>query len=310
MLRGSLFNLEYPKNKYELILVNDKSIDKTLSIANKYQKKFNKLGINYKVINLHKNQGRINARIKGVSKAAYKRVMLVDVQMRIESDALKKISNYNNRFHLITNLTMDKYKNIDSTILYLLRNRYYSPYWGKEFSTINITQENFEKISKGTGGFVTNKNTFLRVSGLLEGKKIENEDTKLFNLYLKQGEQLKRVSDVKAEYVNRSGLRSIKHLFGRGPRFVDYYFKNNSSFKLIYILSLVLIIITLCFSLIFPTLILYILLSILIINFLLSTYLSENIRDMVSVFVYLPVISITFYMGITYGVYLHIIGQG
>jgi len=129
----SILLVKYPKDKMEVIIVDDASSDGTRIMLDKYERLFEEAKIKLSIILSKNNEGRIKARIKGVSKAAYKRVMLVDVQMRIESDALKKISNYNNLFHLITNLTMDKYKNIDSTILYLLRNRYYSPYWGKEF---------------------------------------------------------------------------------------------------------------------------------------------------------------------------------
>ncbi len=303
----SILDIDFPNKQFELIIVDDASFDDTKNILEQYKVHFKKKGINLTLIYFNSNEGRIKARIMGATKAVYSKIMIVDVQMRISKDALIRIVDYGKKSHLITNLTMDKYRNIDSTVLYLLRKKYYSPYWGYNFSNILITKDNFENIPKGTGGFVTDKNTFLRLSKKLQGKKIENEDTKLFRMYLEYGAKLIRVFDVKSEYVNRSGAESIQHLFSRGPRFVDYYFKNKLPFKLLYVLSILMITASLYICFLNPNLTVQILVFALLINLMISIYLSENIRDVLAVFIYLPIIIITFYMGTTYGVYLHII---
>lgn len=300
----SIISLVYPSSKYELILVDDKSTDDTLKIANKYKKIFKESNIDYKVIKLHKNQGRIKARIKGVEAAKYDRIMIIDVQMRLQNDVLDKINNYSSDQNIITNLIMEKYGNCDSTVMYLLRKWYYKPYWGNSFANIQITSENFKKISKGTGGFVTSKSSFIRYSKKLAGSKIENEDTKLFSYYLKGGESLIRVFDVKSEYVNRSGISSIKHVFNRGPRFVDYYLKNSLK-PLIFLIASFVLVMMLPVLMIYNTNFLLIIPIFYTIIFFFALLIAENLKDFIIIMLYLPIIAAIFYAGLLHGVYLH-----
>ncbi len=294
----SLLNLDYPKDKYELIAVNDGSTDKSWEILKFYKRKFKERGIAYRIFKLEQNIGRIKARAYGVKKAKFDRIVILDVQMRMDKDFLKNAAQYPKNLHLITNVYMRKDIDIFNRVFYLLRKKYYSPYWGKSFHSVEITFKNFKKIPKGTGGFVTNKSKFLQISNLLEGKKIENEDTKLFYFYLTKREKLIKVPDVKLFYIHRKGISALFHLYNRGPRFVDFYLKSFKS-RLILLFAFILISLSMIK---FPI----IAFSIgVIFLFLISMYLSENIVDFASLFFLLPILGVTFSCGILVGILKH-----
>lgn len=290
----SVLHLDFSPSNYELVIVDDGSTDATSGVIKAYVQKFSRAGVSFKKISNKNNLGRIKARLYGVREASYSRIVIIDVQMRISRNFLREISQYSSDLNLVTNLTMDKYKNNYSTLFYLLRKKLYYPYWGNKFPKIEITYDNFNKISKGTGGFVTNKRSFIKHSLMLRGDKIENEDTKLFKIYLDQGEKLLKISSARSEYLNRKGMESIRHIFHRGPRFVDYYFCKDTLYRRLFLISTILILLFLVSFFISIDLFMLFLTIGIILVFGVSVLLSESLKDLPVLLIYMPLISIIF----------------
>lgn len=85
----SLLSLDYPKNKLEIIAINDGSTDKTLEIM----KKFRKYGI--KIID-KPNGGKASALNAGLKKAKGEIIVCMDADSIVKRDALKKTIGYFN----------------------------------------------------------------------------------------------------------------------------------------------------------------------------------------------------------------------
>jgi cellulose synthase/poly-beta-1,6-N-acetylglucosamine synthase-like glycosyltransferase len=81
-----VYGLDYPKNKIEVIVVDDGSTDKTKDILEGYQKK-NK--------NIHIIQGRHEGKSSslnlGVKKASFDIILTIDADTVVEKDSLKKL---------------------------------------------------------------------------------------------------------------------------------------------------------------------------------------------------------------------------
>lgn len=305
----SVFDLNYPKNNYELIVVDDGSTDQTKEILKKLLFDYKEKGFHINVISNNTNQGRIKARITAATNAKYDNILIMDTQLVLQTDALERASQYDLDTNIISNVFMDKHRSIDDRVLYLIRKKLYAPYWGTEYTDVEINESNFNKISKGTGGFITQRKLFLQYSKLLEGSKNENDDTKILKEYINSGQKLIRSSKIRLLYKNRKGIDSLKHLFNRGPKFVDFYL----SFKLITIGILILpvaaLLLLICAALISKFIILFILLFFLILFGLTCIILSENFADFIHLFLYLPVIILTFSLGVYWGTINKLFGK-
>jgi len=83
----SLLNLNYPKNKIEIIVVNDESKDKTVSIV----QKFRQVRL---VNNKHEGIGKASAVNKGLSFAKGEFVAIVDADSEVSKNSLRNVLEY------------------------------------------------------------------------------------------------------------------------------------------------------------------------------------------------------------------------
>ena len=84
----SILSQNFSKKKYEIIIINDASKDKTQRICNKFKKK-NKF---IKVLNNKKNLGVSSSRNLGVKSASGKYVIFVDSDDSIKKNSLKNLN--------------------------------------------------------------------------------------------------------------------------------------------------------------------------------------------------------------------------
>ncbi len=87
----SLENLDYPRNMFEIIVVDDKSIDDSVSIARRYARKYG----NVRVIVNRRNSGKAAEPTNiGIKAAKYDYIAVADDDSTPDRDALKKMIGF------------------------------------------------------------------------------------------------------------------------------------------------------------------------------------------------------------------------
>ncbi len=86
----SVINADYPKNKIEIIIVDDGSTDRTYEIAKKLERKYPKIIKVYK----KKNSGKADSVNKGIEKAAGEIIATLDADSYITPKAIEKMLPY------------------------------------------------------------------------------------------------------------------------------------------------------------------------------------------------------------------------
>lgn len=85
----SINNSNYPKDRLNIVLINDGSTDDTLAYMKKAQEKYKKRNI--VVINFRKNKGKKEAMAAGFRKTKSEYVIFVDSDSKLKKDCLKEL---------------------------------------------------------------------------------------------------------------------------------------------------------------------------------------------------------------------------
>lgn len=305
---NALIYQDYPKKDYEIIVVDDGSTDRTLKVIKKKRKEAEQENVKIRIISFKKNKGWLIARETGAKKAKYKKLLFIDSRCIADKNVLKNLKKIEYE-PVIGNPLIDIKRSIFDRFGYLIRRKIYPYYFGENFEPVYVTKHNFDKIPKGTTVFFCDKKLFL--SSQLEDKsKYVSEDIKLL-WYMVQKKKILKHPDVKVSYLSRTSIKSeIKHMFERGPRFVDYYldFQKKRFWLFIFfpILSLIFTIILFFFNL---TYFLYWLGFLISLWIAVSIWVAENIKDFFIVIIFLPIIGFSFETGILKGIILKIINN-
>ena len=86
-----LLNLDYPKNKIEIIVVDDRSTDDSVKVVRKYVKNYKNVKL---IVNKKNSGGAAEPTNLGVLKAKYDYIAVADADSMPEKDALKKMIGF------------------------------------------------------------------------------------------------------------------------------------------------------------------------------------------------------------------------
>ncbi|OGH05967.1 MAG: hypothetical protein A2W22_03505 [Candidatus Levybacteria bacterium RBG_16_35_11] len=302
-LNAILFQ-HYPKENYEIIIIDDGSTDNTPKIIENFRKLAKKKRVECLVFSFNKNSGRVSARKKGAEVAKYSDLSFIDNRCIVEKNYLNKLKKL--KFSpVIANCIINKSRSVYDRTLHLLKRK--QPYYGKRFKPVFINKANFDKIAKGTGVLFCKKNLFLHASSKMDNDFNISDDIKLLSYFVNKTNILKSPVPV-AIYLSRKGFQFFRHIYERGPKFVDYYLNIKKArfwyFIVFPILLLVFLILIMFFRQMFLIPLIVLLLFIYIV-FLIS--LSENFKDLIGLFIMVPLMCIFFEAGIARGLILKLI---
>ncbi len=296
-LLRSVQELDYPKKNYEVIVVNDGSTDDTREIVSKFDF--------VKAINLDKNQGRFMARKTGTENAKYENLFFIDSRSIVDPNALK-VLNKNDKYKVMIGHSLGvSNPNAFETFYNAIRRFLFGDLSN---SIIELDENNFDKYPKGTGNLFVKKDLWVYV--MQSCKNIEknmSDDTKLL-FSLSQKEKIAINPELKIiNFARKSFDKSLKHLFNRGIKFVDYYLDpRKRNFWLVIIFPpLTAIVLTILF--VFLPVDIFVKLSVIaFLYFCITLYLAYNVRSFFKILSILPLIVITFYSGMIKGIFLKI----
>lgn len=300
----ALIDLDYPKEDYEIVVVNDGSKDRTLESIKGKQDEAKEKNVVIRIVNLEKNQGRVIAIETGVKNAKYNNIQLFGARCLAHKDVLKNINTINYQ-PIVGNPIIDYNRSSSDRFNWLFRKKLYGRYFEEHFEPIFITKNNFDNIGKGSFLFC-DKELFLSSQPDNKSKNASDDTKLLWNIVQKKN--LLKHPDVKTTYQARTSFKSIiKHIFERGPKFVDYYLSPEKKYFWIFIfLPILASIFTMSLIFINITYFLYWLIFLLLILILISIWLAENIKDFFIVLGFLPIFGLSFELGILNGLLLKI----
>jgi glycosyltransferase involved in cell wall biosynthesis len=213
----ALTGQDYPKERFEVIVVDDGSTDETAQIAAKHA---------VRLIRLGSNQGRIVARNTGALAARFETLIFNDARVTPERELLAKIGRVEYEPILPDVRDYDGNRWGFARFFYILRCRLYSPYYppSKERGDFWITAENFDRAPKGTGCFVCNRERWI-ASQPEKSDRETSDDTRILRAIVAT-KPILRTFAASAHYQQRTDFMAvIPHTFRRGPLFADYYLR-------------------------------------------------------------------------------------
>lgn len=87
----ALLALDYPRNKFEIIIVDDKSKDNSAEIVKEYTRKYKNVRL---IVNSHNSGGAAEPTNIGIKAAKYKYIAVADADSMPKPDALKKMIGF------------------------------------------------------------------------------------------------------------------------------------------------------------------------------------------------------------------------
>ncbi|MBP8591202.1 glycosyltransferase family 2 protein [Candidatus Shapirobacteria bacterium] len=299
----SLINQNYPKENYEIVVVNDGSTDSTLRVIKKEIKKAKKLGIELRCIDLEKNSGRIIARETGAKKAKFNNLLFIDSRCQADKNLLAEIKKIDYQ-PIVGNALIDKNKSIFDYFSWMFRKKLYYPYFGESFEPVYISKNNFDKIPKGTGVFFCDKNLFLDSQPKEKNKNV-SDDTKLLRNIVEKKKILRHPLP-KIIYISRNSIGSvIKHTYNRGPKFVDYYLSpGKKNFWLFIFFPIIFFIVLIFLFILFPIYIKNLIYILLILLFFASLFIADSLKGFFISIIMIPTFSVPFFIGILKGIFV------
>ncbi len=290
--------IDYPRENFEIVFVNDGSQDRSLEILTKWKKES---GITVQIIDLKKNVGVAAARIEGVRAVKYDFIFFSDSKCEIFSDALFQINRLD--YPLINANVLQKRDHIFDEFFAIVRRKFFPTSTGGKYPDIFITPKNFDSITKGGGVLFCEKTFFLESQFENPNDKNCSDDIRLIWNMVQKKEMLK-TAKVNFYYNTRSSFwENIAHIFARGPKFIDYYFRPNRRYfwQICMGIFLFFLVPFLFFFFSGETIFLS------IVTFLgISLFFGRNLREIGIIFFLFPLVSVVFFAGIVRGFFLKI----
>lgn len=290
---------------FETVIVVDGPNKPLRKIVESYRPIFKKADIPLKIHNLKNNRGRFVARYEGALQAQSKELYFVDDRTILDEKCLHELFKSRQPI-VISNIIELPGKNIVNRTIFLLRRRIYGNKWGQSFEPYFITKHNFEKTPKGTAGLGVSKALFVEVCKRVQLTGIDShhgsDDTRVLKEIIVLGNRIYRSDKIKLFYKPRANLmEEAKHLYQRGPKFIDYYLKPGTRYFKVLMLLYLAIAIILMVSIMYPGMVLFILMSLVLLVVLLSLLLAQSLSDIAKLVVGLLLVSILFVAGLISG---------
>jgi len=295
--------------EYALVVVIDGPNQELREIVDRQKNLFTSKGIKFTIEQFTHNNGRFAARKVGANLATSNKLLFIDDRVQLADGFFNHLMRLDESVAMpaVTELASN---NVISKTMNLIRRRMYGDKWGLHFEDYYIDKSNFERSPKGTTCLWVDKNLFLDACTRVKQTKgvdsrFVNEDTKILRDMVEHGAKILRTAKLNVYYRPRDNFgASLKHLYERGPRFIDYYSQPKTRFFPV-LISIYLIAAGLILAVIFkPIIVLGVMAGFAVIVILVALAISRSPIEFVVSIVGIPLISISFSLGVLKGTLL------
>jgi len=207
---------------YEVIIVDDASTDMSAESIKEFvvQTAWKHL----RLLKNERNRGRFAARLRGIQAAQFDEILLLDAKMRLSPTAFKILARIGPS-PIQGTLTEVKDRHFVERYLNIVRRRRYNREYPKvSGESLPLNSKNFDRYAKGTGIFLAPK--ALLLSTVPDGMGPNSSDDTKWLARINEKQPIWIHNRFEGEYASRSDIRSaLVHLFDRGPKFIDYYYR-------------------------------------------------------------------------------------
>jgi len=225
---SALTNQTMGAGEYEVIVIDDGSTDATPDIA---------AGFPVRLVRLEKNTGRLVARARGAQEAVCEDLVFCDCRVICEPDVLETIAA-TDKWPLMygSDFPEEQQASLIGRFFFCVYRRLWKPVYPQEWyaDEAPVTADNFDRMPKGLGLFVTRRDFFLRHQPKRRGRHV-SDDTLLLSSMVRERPVI-RYAAMKCHYRQRTDLRSVlPHVHFRGVLFNSYYLRPGRRFFGLYL---------------------------------------------------------------------------
>lgn len=220
-LLDSIMDIEYPKDDYEIVVVNDGSTDKTADVVKKYKK--------VRLVNHPKNLGRFDARKTAMNEAKHENLLYIDSRCLVPKEILQNLKDKKDNVIIGHSRGLEK-ETIFEVFYSAIRRQFFRKYYKECKHRIILTTENFDVYPKGTTIFFIKKPVFKHIIEKYGHtfNRESSEDTRLFSYILEKDNIVIDPDIWIINYGRDDTKKSLHHIIERGLHFTDYYLKKKS----------------------------------------------------------------------------------
>ncbi len=276
-------SVDYPKEDFEVIIVNNGSTDRTYRIAT---------GYDIRVIGKRKSVKYSEAMAIGAKNSRYDNLLFVDQRTVVRKDILKNIEALNYSPIMSGELNLDKYRSDHDTFMYQIYSRLYSPHFpqSRYKNELWVTKKNFKKVSRNKAVLFITKNLFNKLAEV--GFDLDGGNSDLFRrIVYDLNCRILSHTDVNVQYIGDLKVKTNREIVENGYKWAKRHLKKFNIFSFLYYslhISLIIVI---------AAYLNYALPVIILIYLLFLAYLSDSRKDFWIMFRSAPGEIIRFYIG-------------
>ena len=275
--------IDYPKEKYEVLMIDNGSNDRTFRIS---------AGYNIRLIGSRKHLKNSDSMLIGAKNAKYENLLFIDQRTIVKKNILNKLNEIGYSPLISGELNIDKYRSGHDTFMYLISSRLYSPHFPQSgfAKELWITKKNFKRVSKNKALLSIEKELFMKLHA--NGFDFNNGNDDLFRkIVFDQNLRLLSNTDADVNFIGELKVKTNRDIVENGYKWGKKHLSGFNAFSFLYymihvaILTIIILYTNISLAVLFG----------LYISFLI--YLSKSKKDFGILFLVAPGEILRFYSG-------------